>query len=164
MNTAEILSAYSELASKNAKLFAPMESVWLRIETQRHFREPAREALRAAIESFEFTDGWVCFTGKVEAYASFASLPRDMTMLSAELRRGQTESLHVRQDGQGGWLLTRMTETSHSPGQQLLASDQQFISTRKELGPLRYRVYWRYDDGQGYRKYVARFVGFGRQA
>ena len=87
-------------------------------------------------------------------------MPSSSILLYGEVINAQGHTLHIRENGQGGWILTYFIEGKK--GNHYLVEDQVLLG-EKEVAPkeLRYRVYWQYDDQHGcYRQIVARFNGF----
>jgi hypothetical protein len=111
------------------------------------------------LENFKPEQGWLCFQNKVKFFRKGDKIPTDSTiLLYGEVVNADGISLHIREDGQGGWILTYFTETD---GNNYLVENQSFLGESK-LAPeqLYYRVYWQHDDKQGYRQVAARFTGF----
>jgi len=84
-------------------------------------------------------------------------------LLSGELVNLDDESLHIRQNGRGGWVATRFTP---GKGEEYLVDEHRLVAfesdpdRRASPGGLHYRRYWRLDPYHGIRQAAARFIGF----
>jgi len=85
-------------------------------------------------------------------------MPESGILLYGEVVNNQ-KSLHIREDGHGGCILTYFTEKK---GKDVLVETKSFLGEGKGLTPekLYYRIYWQYDEQYGYRQFAARFIGF----
>lgn len=119
---------------------------------------PTPQEIQEKVENFNPEQGWLCFQSKVEYFRKGKTMPYSGILLYGEVINAQGQSLHIREDGQGGWILTSFEETEDN---NYLVEDTEFLG-EKELAPkkLRYRVYWKYDERHGYRQVAARFNGF----
>jgi len=124
------------------------------------------EAVQDKIEAFAPKQGWLCFQSEVayfcqQDFCKNHSIPSHGIILYGEVVNDQT-SLHIREEGQGGWILTELTETQ---GNEYLVEGKHFLGEGKDLTPdkLYYRIYWQYDEQYGYRQFAARFTGFGQE-
>lgn len=112
------------------------------------------------LENFKPEQGWLCFQNEVKVFRKGDKIPTDSNILlyGEVVNADGNSSLHIREDGQGGWILTYFTETK---GNEYLLEKQSFLGQSK-LAPkkLYYNVYWQHDDKQGYRPVAARFTGF----
>jgi len=118
------------------------------------------QEVQKKVESFLPEQGWLCFQNKVEYFLQDEIIPYAGILLYGEVvKLAQKESLHIREDGQGGWILTEFAETE---GNDYLVETKTFLGEGKKLTPekLYYRVYWQYDERHGYRQVAARFNGF----
>ncbi|HIE02315.1 MAG TPA: hypothetical protein EYP59_18875 [Thiotrichaceae bacterium] len=117
------------------------------------------EEVRQKIKEFAPEQGWLCFQSKVDYFRELAKMSFSGILLYGEVvKKATNQSLHIREEGQNGWILTYFEETK---GEQYLVENTVFCG-EKELAPnkLRYRVYWQHDEKQGYRQLGARFNGF----
>lgn len=117
------------------------------------------EQLRQLIEAFQPREGWICWQNDVTHFPPGApEYPPDKHLLYAEFANADA-SLHVNEDGQGGWIVTWFKEGA---GEAFAVTETRFMGERLEDMPdkLWYRVYWQ-DTGQwGFRQIAARFGGF----
>ncbi len=122
---------------------------------------PTFEEVKAKVKAFEPKQGWLCFQDKVEYFCRNCEkkeMPYSSILLYGEVINVDGKSLHIREDGRGGWILTYFTETE---GEQYLVETKEFLGEKK-LAPdkLYYRVYWQHDKEHGYHQFAARFIGF----
>jgi hypothetical protein len=119
------------------------------------------EQVQAEITKFEPEQGWLCFQSDVEYFCKGEAIPTSSgILLYGEVSKSESEeSLHIREDGQSGWILTHFIETE---GDRYLKEKQLFLGEGKNLTPekLHYHVYWQYNKEHGYHQYAARFVEF----
>lgn len=128
--------------------------------------EAGAAELERQIADFAPDRGWVCYQSEV-ATVQDGQLPRSDSkrglLLSGELVNLANESLHIRQDGQGGWVVTRFIPDQ---GEEYLVDDYSLIvherdpERRANPGRAYYRRYWRPDPQHGIRQAAARFIGF----
>jgi len=131
----------------------------------------APEAVREALQDFDPEEGWLCFQSALKRFLKGELLPDAGVILYGEVKGKDGRSLHIQQDGEGGWVLTYYHE--QSGGDTHLAEDVFLIAEAYPDDPkntrydLKYRVYWgdsdygkKDDDGQGWRQIAAAFFGF----
>lgn len=85
------------------------------------------ERLSTEIANFAPVEGWLCYQSAViEVRDGAVPKPGDGRglILSGELINAAWESLHIRQNGRGGWLLTRFTPDR---GETYLADEHRFV-------------------------------------
>ena len=127
--------------------------------------DPAAGAARLAqeIAAFAPNQGWLCYQSAVVAFPPGGLPEADADrglILSGELTNTAKHSLHIRQDGRGGWHLTRFTPGA---GDAYLVDDHCLIahgSDPQHPRRLHYRRYWTQDDQHGIRQAAACFIGF----
>lgn len=128
-----------------------MERGLLQIEPQ-ELQTPAE--VQQALVHFAPDQGWIQTTNQVLPGDQFARI--HTPVLSAEVVR-DSRSLHIRQNGQGGWLLVTM-ETIDGDG--LIMEHPVF--GRKPFKTLTYHVGWRLEETtdklKEWRPYAARLV------
>ncbi len=117
------------------------------------------QAVREKLMRFKPEQGWLCFQDQVEYFRKGESVPDFGIVFYGEVVNTQGQSLHIRENGQGGWVLTTYTENLE--GDQYLVENAAFLG-EKHFAPaqLFYRVYWQHDEQQGYRQFAARFMRF----
>jgi hypothetical protein len=129
------------------------------------------ERLSTEIANFAPVEGWLCYQSAViEVRDGAVPKPGDGRglILSGELINAAWESLHIRQNGRGGWLLTRFTPDR---GETYLADEHRFVVHAPTQGYtsapryLRYRRFWtlgkdQRNTRQGIRQHAACFIGF----
>ncbi len=116
------------------------------------------EEVAAKVRAFKPTQGWLCFQSEVKYFCKEEPMPYSGILLYGEVINADGKSLHIRENGQGGWILTTFTETQ---GENYLVESKAFLG-EKELAPesVYYHVYWKYDEKSGYQQFAARFIGF----
>lgn len=119
------------------------------------------EQVETKLKAFNPIQGWLCFQSEVKYFCQGQPMPYSGILLYGEVVNADGQSLHIRENGQGGWILTTFTETE---GENYLVETKTFLG-EKELAPekLYYRVYWKYDEKSGYQQFAARFIGFEKQ-
>lgn len=124
------------------------------------------DRLAGIISAFGPSEGWLCYQSAVLVFPPGGLPGPDSArglLLSGELANADREGLHIRQDGRGGWIVTRFT-----PGQggHYLVDDCSFVTHEPRPGdnkPLRslcYRRYWTTDEHHCIRQAAACFIGF----
>jgi hypothetical protein len=129
------------------------------------------EGVRQALQDFHPEQGWLCFQSKLTRFLPNEPLPDAGVLLYGEVKNKDGSSLHIQQDGEGGWILTYYHEQSN--GDTYLAENVLLIAETYPDDPrntrydLKYRVFWgaldygqEDDDGQGWRQIAAAFNGF----
>ncbi len=117
-------------------------------------------AVRQALEAFNASQGWVCFSDEICAYRSTITAA-DLTgriILSAELVRGEC-SLHLRQDG-AGWQCWSIDAKAEG---DCWVIDETLIGTPGLKGRLHYETYWGQSEvNAAYAPLFSRFAGFDK--
>lgn len=112
------------------------------------------DEVRARLDGFDALTGWVQTTSDVKPFDRLHEAQGHV--LCAELA-GPSTSLHVRQDGRGGWIVSTM-ETTDGDG---LVTEKEFF-TRRSYGNLHYQVCWKLQDTmdgfEEWRPYAARLI------
>jgi len=111
--------------------------------------------------------GWLTFQGEVIFFSASTPLvlPADSgLLLNGEIVVSKEQSLHIREDGQGGWLATTFTEHEKT-GEEVLSQSCKLLATGNKQNPklfpaLLYNRYWKHLESFGYHQYCARFTGF----
>lgn len=129
------------------------------------------ELVRQELQEFDPEQGWLCFQSKLTRFFQDEPLPDAGVILYGEVKGKDGRSLHIQQDGEGGWILSYYHE--HKNGDRHLTEDMTLIAEAYPSDPpntrydLNYRVYWggtdykqEEDDGQGWRQIAAAFTGF----
>lgn len=116
------------------------------------------QALRELILNFQATDGWLCWQSEVSHFQNSAlDYPANKHLLYGELAKPNA-SLHINEDGQGGWIVTWLEEGA---GKQVAVTNTTLLGESKHAPEkLYYRVYWQNSAEDGFRKIAARFQGF----
>lgn len=114
-----------------------------------------------------FSHGWLYFQHTLWHSKSDISLPTQFDKEAGYLLYGELvsednqNSLHIRQDGQGGWIVTEFSEIDG--GKTHLVETIRLLGEFEKVGDLKYRVYWSFDsENNMYRQTAARFYGFDK--
>lgn len=177
----QVLTAYERIRSTfdrgDVSRQVPLPRMDLvRFRCRRETPDPTTpQAVIQAVTDFTPSQGWLCLQSKVLILDCAEDLeqgnPNDGVILSGELVRGANHSLHIRQNGQGGWILLYIDE---GEGDQeglvhnaRLLGNQHYLATVGEnarAGVLCYRVYWTHEHEHGWRQSLSRLCGMYRHA
>ncbi|NCO65283.1 MAG: hypothetical protein COW32_09925 [Candidatus Aquicultor secundus] len=122
----------------------------------------SHEELLKTVADFVPAIGWLCLTDEVlvvDEKFDHSSLQQRI-ILSGELASGD-KSFHIRQ-ADNGWIVV---DLERKAGDDQIMIDEAFISTKQELGKLKYETYWKKAENDGFevfRPVVSRFIGFER--
>lgn len=165
MNTQELLTAYHKVVDRQrtragTDRLPRMEAGEVEIMTE--LVADHDEVVRQ-LKVFAPSCGWIGFQSKNSVFTNgVVTVPdEDDTglLLSAECYNTvENESLHIRQDGAGGWLLIRVEMRA---GNSAFFDTVALVAADKELRWLRYRRYWHIDAEHGAEPFAACFIGFG---
>ncbi len=139
----------------------PMEEIRFSISA----RTVTRDEAEAAIQGFPAGQGWACRQSSLDVFRTSDTRPdpsRGGVILSAELVADDGQrSLHLRQDGGGGWVVTEIAEgdAAGEAGIDGLAHTTCLIGDNRVEGWLLYRVYWSHDKDQGWQTCASRLAG-----
>jgi len=133
----------------------------------------APEAVRQALQEFHPEQGWLCFQSALKRFLKGEPVPDAGVILYGEVKGRNGSSLHIQQNGEGGWILTYYDE--QRDGDAFLAENVVLIAENHPDDPMnvrydvKYRIYWggsgygqQDDDGHGWRQVAAAFAGFER--
>lgn len=166
MNAQEIMKQYEGLrrAMPDAKLPA-LEADAYQL-TVMHKTENSAESAYAVLDSFNPVAGWMGFQSGNQHF-NHEPLPKAGAnygqLLNAEVTNGKGASLHVRYNGNGGWVVT---EYGYSAGNDYLADKVRHVASFDKDGntTLQYLRFWQERDGAlGVNPVFACFVGFGEK-
>lgn len=162
MNAQEILQQYETLreAVRDAKL-PTLESktydLSVKIETL-----TTVGSVYSALDSFKPSAGWLDYqSGKQLFLKSPLEISTDYDMLLNVEVANSNASLHVRYNGQGGWLVTRY---DYNEGNDYLADTVKHFASFDKTGntTLQYLRFWKIqEDVLGVNPVFACFTGFG---
>lgn len=116
-------------------------------------------ALLHTLREFAPDEGWLgCQSHNILCKAGVLPLPPASRIIDGELyARNRDESLHLRHNGQGAWLLTRYTTGGGESG---ISDTVSLLGANQEAGTLTYQRLWRHDPRHGLHQFAARFTGF----
>lgn len=160
MNVPELLQAYAQLPPHNGISLPPMRSGTL---VARSAQAATKEQAWEALAAFRPAQGWIGYQSRVAAFTrSDPPPPDDETgcILCAECVDFGGQSLHIRQDGKGAWIIVRFF---HLEGSEHLVDEVSLVATRAELGNLVYRRYWQIDARCAVSQIATCFCGFARE-
>jgi hypothetical protein len=167
MNAQEIIKQYEGLrnAMPDAKLPA-LESDTYQLSVTPDIVNSAESAY-AALDSFSPVAGWLGYQSGNQHFNNEplpAARSDDGQLLNAEVTNGKGSSLHVRYNGNGGWIVTTY---GYATGDKYLADEIRHIASFDKDGntTLRYLRFWQEKEGAlGVNPVFACFVGFGGKA
>ncbi|MGB1108957.1 MAG: hypothetical protein ACPG4N_01295 [Gammaproteobacteria bacterium] len=137
-----------------------MEAVRFSIDARRVTQDEAESALAA----FDAQQGWICRQSSLDVFQTTHKRPNPNTggvLLSAELvASDDRHSLHLRQDGHGGWIISDIREADLAGPDALdgLMHTTCQIGTNPVEGWLLYRVYWTHSEPIGWHPQISRFL------
>lgn len=160
MTPREILAAYNKMPTDHA--LPVMQVARLKLVSD-ELDNP--DAVWTRVRDFEPSAGWLCFQSVIKEVGDEGWLdPPDQesgSLLSTEcFSQANGESLHVRQNGRGGWRLTRYMPGS---GGEFLTDEVALLAHEpEETAPryLHYRRYWDIDAETGASATAACFIGY----
>jgi hypothetical protein len=162
MNARDLLDAYQRVTdfqrvAGSQRRLPDMSPGSVDIRSER-LQDP--DAVLDALRGFAPVQGWITYQSHESAF--FDGLPEpepDWGLpLAGECVDAAGVSLHLRQDGAGGWRLTRYT---HRPeGEGLCDTVEHLASLYPMARSSRYRRYWQVDAEHGVETRAACFIGF----
>ena len=162
MNLDQLLPAYNQVAAEHG--LPKLQADHLDIATH-ELDDP--DAVWQRLTAFAPDSGWLCFQSRVADIRPGHDLPRPSpdngVLLSAECHNSRSgHSLHLRQNGRGGWLVSEFHPGS---GEPCLSEEVQRVAHQAQDSDantprrLRYRRCWTLN-GDGARQQAAYFIGF----
>jgi hypothetical protein len=162
MTPAQFSQAYARVAMAHG--LPALEPARCHVQTQM-MSEPAQILME--LRQRQLQQGWLQFQSQVTTFIAGAvpePAPDWGVLLAAEAVDAAGRSIHLRQHGTGGWLLTVCTpadDTSAEVEDDLVLADEVTqLPTDRAPGPLRYRRYWSLDPATGSIPRFAAFIGF----
>lgn len=139
----ELINTYRSLQSKVQ--LPPMNSGAPRLEKQKVIDDPA--AIWEAFTLFKPTQGWLQFQSHQTHFIDGPPEPQTHwgLLLNAEAVDEQGQSLVLRQNGKGGWILSVYRHDEHGDG----LWDEVCHRLHGADGQLRYRRYWKKEANRG---------------
>ena len=145
----QLINAWQQIQEK-AQL-PPMNIGAARLQKQEIIDD--LEAVWAAFEQCNPAQGWLQFQSHQMHFMD--SLPEPKTewglLLNAEAVDGQGQSLVLRQNGKGGWILSAYRHDEHGDG----LWDEVSHRLHGINGQLRYRRYWKKEANRGVVQHLA---------
>ena len=116
--------------------------------------------LAERLEIFSPKAGWAVCQSQTHLFTSGKfNLSIAENLLYGEFVRPDT-SLHVRQDGRGGWICTQYNEsTSSDNAEQFIVTNSSYLADTEECDRLYYRVFWGNKGNQGLKALYYRLSG-----
>ena len=162
MQAQEILEQYQALSSLMHEANLPaLEAMTyhLTVETK---TLTTVEAVYAALDSFNPISGWIGYQSGNQYFVNepLAFKSDYGVLLNAEMTNGSGVSLHVRYNGNGGWVVTQY---HYGKGEEYVADTVKHLASFDNGNTtLRYLRFWKVQDGSlGVNPVFACFVGFG---
>lgn len=127
------------------------------------------QLLATAISDFGGTTGWLGYQSGNEYFETFSEIvmsDRYGMLLNAEMANESNASLHIRYNGDGGWIVTTFNYTGEDSGEGdwYLADSLGYVSSFNDGLKLQYKRFWKQGDGcktTGVNPEFACFTGFG---
>lgn len=121
------------------------------------------EAVYAALDRFNPTSGWIGYQSGNQYFMNQPLVFKSDygVLLNAEMTNGSGVSLHVRYNGNGGWMVTQY---HYGKGDEYVADSVKHLASFAKDGKtaLQYLRFWKAQDGVlGVNPVFACFVGFG---
>lgn len=156
MNATELLALYSKVPD-----LPPMQLYSLSITPE---RINSVVKVYEQLVDFQSTQGWTGFRSANHFFTDGQILVMDGEtgpLLAAEAVNANGDSLHIRYDGAGKWIVTRYATVK---GNDFLADSVEHIARiDTKLGKLRYRRFWRIGQKHGAEPFAACFIGFKKE-
>ncbi|MDY6993685.1 MAG: hypothetical protein SVR94_13925 [Pseudomonadota bacterium] len=158
MQPEELLDSVEKLKKLNPNFFITIPEICTLNWPPRTAKPANATELRQYILDFQAQEGWICWQNEVNYFQNGElNYPEHKHLLYGEFAK-KNASLHVNEDGQGGWLLTWFEEDQ---GETFIVENTHFLGEPKHApAQLYYRVYWVDHEMHGYHKIAARFKGF----
>lgn len=127
------------------------------------------QELATAISNFGGTTGWLGYQSGNEYFETCNEIlmsDRYGVLLNAEMANESNESLHIRYNGDGGWIVTTFNYSGEDSGKGdwYLADSLGYVSSFNDGLKLQYKRFWAQGDGSkttGVNPEFACFTGFG---
>lgn len=147
MNAQELLTLYQTM-SMHHSLPAMEPKTWdLRCDIE---NLDTAAAVMELVKKFNPTTGWLGFQSTTKIFKTNKELPvmneTTGTLLNAEMANALGQSLHVRYDSAGNWIITKFTPTI---GSNYLVDNVKFIIHHLPDNVFMFKRYWRLDAEQG---------------
>ena len=156
---AQAMSAQAEAGQHLPSLESQLFSVDASPETKTNSTE-----LSDAIQHFGAARGWLGYQSGNQHLSSLDKVVlKDSygALLNAELTNDQGQSLHIRYNGQGGWIVTSY---EYDSGDQYIADRVSYVSSFDDKIKLSYLRFWKVNNNGaslGVNPVFACFTGFG---
>lgn len=156
MKATELLALYSQIPG------LPLMQLYSLSITSERF--DAADKAYAQLANFQSVQGWAGFQSANRIFADGIIPVMDGEtgqLLAAEAVHASGDSLHIRFDGAGKWIVTRYATVE---GNDYLADSVEHIARADtNLGKLRYRRFWHIGQEHGYEPFAACFIGFEKE-
>ncbi len=165
MNAQETLKIYQQLSqlATNAEL-PPLETVIYDLSVTPETLHQLSEVY-AKLDEFKPTSGWLDYQSGKQYFINETLVIADNydTLLNAEVTNGSNCSLHIRYNGNGGWIITTY---HYNKGGEYLADKIEHITSfsKRNASPttLQYLRFWKEQDSTlGMNPVFACLIGFG---
>lgn len=119
-------------------------------------------ALNETITSFGVATGWLGYQSGNQHQTSLSEIALAEgygALLNAELANTDNQALHIRYNGQGGWIVTHY---DYSAGDEYIVDSVSYVSSFDDDKKLNYLRFWKADErALGVNPVFACFTGFG---
>lgn len=161
MDAKILLDLYCKVRKQHA--LPEMEAMTVTLLPPKSVRLKSAQTAWDKLNNFKPTQGWIGFQSVNASFTDGKVTPMDGksgALLAAEAVNAKGQSLHIRYDGAGDWIVTQY---EIADGGEHLADRVTHIAHNNELGKLRYRRVWRIDAEHGAAPFAACFIGFGEE-
>ena len=165
MNAQEALQQYQQLnrVAANVKLPA-LEAITYDLSINTKILNQVKE-VHAELKNFNSTSSWLDYQSGKQFFINEPLVIADNydTLLNAEVTNGSNGSLHVRYNGNGGWIVTTY---HYNKGKTYIADKVEHVASfsKRNSSPitLQYLRFWTVrDTNLGMNPVFACFIGFG---
>lgn len=121
--------------------------------------------LRQSLEDYKPIEGWVCWQSAVTYFQKGdLTYPEEEWLLYGEMAKPGS-SLHIRENGEGGWLVTQVDESENPDSGDFAVTTTDLLGeSNRAPKNLCYHIFWQDIDRDGFRQVSSRFCGFTKEA
>lgn len=168
MNTAELLKSYQKVSEATklttGEALPALESEGYELTCAEPVVCTSEQQLWSAIGAFGQACGWLAYQSGNQHQLDITIITAKQeygSLLNAELYNGKDQSMHIRYNGHGGWVVTTYTYKS---GGDYVVDEVSYVSSFENKKTLNYLRFWK-DGGDknmlGVNPVFACFTGFG---
>jgi len=174
MNLSTVLENYQKVAAQLGQrneigLSLPSLDASIYCVTVESSVVTSAQSLAGVIGEFGGTTGWLGYQSGNEHFIACSEIvmsDRYGALLNAEMANESNASLHIRYNGNGGWIVTTFKHSAEEAGEgdSYLADSIAYVSSFNDGLKLQYKRFWAQGDGSkttGVNPEFACFTGFG---